>query len=392
MKKNIFLSHAIDKLGLKNKRVLLRVDLNVPTECDFMTYDHKYKSISPTIELLRSKGAKIIIATHIGRPEKERVSTKILLPFFSQYNTIFEPDIDKAIQISKKNDYDILLLENLRFFEGEKTCSKDFANKLAQLGDYFVNDAFGVLHRKEASTTLLPAIFGKGKSFLGPLVENELNALAKLKNNPEKPFVFILGGKKIHSKLPLIEKMLDKVDTILLCPAMSGTFAKQAGKSVGKSLVDDSLLGLIPDILKKAKKHNVTIMLPVDYQIAKDNFDGPISYIKTEEIPKDYLEVSIGEKTVKLFVDQIKKGKTAFFNGAFGNSKHPESLHGIKELFKAMNSTEIFSVIAGGSSVLCALTFGLVKNIDHLSTGGGASFTYISGEKLPGLDAFETLT
>jgi len=390
MTAKFFLNNTIDKLNLKNKRVFLRVDLNVPIKNNKIMCDYKYTSVLPTIKLLLSKGAKIIIATHIGRPEEKKISANVLLPLFAKYKTIFQPDLDLAIERSKKDDYDVLLIENLRFFKGEQTESKAFAKKLAQLGDYFVNDAFGVLHRKDTSVTILPKIFGKEKCFLGLLIEHELKRLNKLIKQPKRPYTFIIGGKKLHSKLPLIEKMIDKVDTILLCPAMSFTFAKQLGKQVGRSLVDDTLLSLIPTMLKKAKKRKVTIMLPMDYQVAKERFEGPVSYIKTDDIPDNYVGVSIGNKTEKLFFEKIRQSKTVFFNGAFGNFDNPETLRGIQTIFKAMSSTLLFSVIAGGDSVAYAYTLGIAKKIDHLSTGGGASLTYVSGEELPGLNVFKT--
>jgi len=391
MESHFFLHSIINKLNLKNKRIFLRVDLNVPIVDNKIVCDHKYTAVLPAIKLLLSKGAKIIVATHIERPEKRKISAKTLLPLFTKYKTKFQSDLDLAIEASSKDDYEILLIENLRFFMGEQTESKDFAKKLAQLGDYYVNDAFGVLHRKDTSVTLLPKLFGKEKSFLGPLVQHELERLNKLIHNPQRPYIFVIGGKKIHYKLPLIEKMLDKVDAILLCPAMSFTFAKKLGKNIGKSLVDDTLLPLIPTILKKAKKRGVTVVFPIDYQVAKDSFDGPVSYIKTDDIPNDYVGVSIGEKTEQLFSDEIKKGKTVFFNGAFGNFNNPETLHGMKKVFKAMEYARIFSVIAGGDSVSYAYKLGIAKKIDHLSTGGGASLTYVSGGKLPGLDVFKSL-
>jgi len=392
--KKHFLTHAIDTLDLKNKRVLLRADLNVPLDNQKIISDYKLKAILPTINMLLDKGAKVILVTHLGRPKNHdsNLSTQLLAPFFKQrkYKIKFEPDLNKAIKESLESKFDILLLENIRFFKGERDRSIDFAKKLATLSDYFVNDAFGVSHRDEASTTLVPKLLGIKKSFLGPLIQHELVALEMLMRHPKHPFTVMLGGGKVSTKLPMLEKLLskNKIDTLLLCPAIVFTFLKYMGKKTGNSLVDNTLLPIIPKILKIAKKQETKILYPIDYLVAKDNFDGPISYIDQNEVPDNFVGISIGPKTIKLFAQEINQSKTVFSNGTFGNIKKEKTLEGLKTLFKAMAKSNIYTVIAGGDSVAAAYMFKTANKIDYLSTGGGASLAYISGEKLPSLSLF----
>ncbi|MFC1842277.1 phosphoglycerate kinase [Candidatus Dependentiae bacterium] len=406
IKDTFFLSNAINKIDFKNKQVFLRVDLNVPiinqdknkAKAQKILSDHKFLAILPTIQMLLKKGAKIVVATHLSNPKKpdKSLSTEILLPMFEKhgYKVSFEPDLDKAIQESATifKRHNILLLENLRFFKGEKNkkFAPEFAQKLTQLGDYYVNDAFGVLHREDTSITLVPELFGKQNIFLGLLVEHELHMLEKLCAREHKKFTCIIGGGKVDTKLPLIQYVLDKVDKVLLCPAINFTFLKYAGKQVGNSLVDDSLLPLIPKILRKAKNKKVKIVYPVDYIVAKDSFEGPISIIDKNEIPDGFVGVSIGPKTTKKFTEIISNSKTVFFNGAPGNIKNIKTLQGTMKMFKAMGKRGIFSVISGGDSVAIAYLTGAAQNIDYLSTGGGATLTFFSNQKLPGLAIFQS--
>ncbi|MFC1841788.1 phosphoglycerate kinase [Candidatus Dependentiae bacterium] len=390
IKKKDFLSAAVHDVDFKDMRVLLRLDLNMPIINGNILNDYKFKAILPTIRLLLEKGAKIIVATHIAMPKdkKKGISTEILMQCFlkEKFDIIFEPDLQNAITKSKEDNYEILLIENLRFFEEEKSCCKEFAKQIAQLGDYFVNDAFGTMHRNHASVTLIPKVFGKGKRFLGLLVEHELKMIHKLIE--KAPFTAIIGGGKLGCKLPFLEGLLDKLDKLLLCPAIDFTFSKYFNKNVGKSLVEDSLIPLVPKIVDKAKKHGIPLLFPVDYMVAKDHFDGPVSYIDSEIIPDGYVGLSIGPKTSKLFAQAISKERAVFFNGTSGNLKKEQTLKGMEDLFWAMAKSQDFSVIGGGDSVAVAFMTGVAEKIDFLSTGGGATLAYLSGEKLPGLEVF----
>ncbi len=257
------------------------------------------------------------------------------------------------------------------------------------LGDVYVNDAFGVLHRNDTSVTLLPTLFASDDRTIGFLVEKELAALSKLVNSPEQPFVFICGGGKIHDKLPLIEAMLPRVQTVLFCPAISCTVSKALGKSVGKSLVDDSSIAGVTDFFQKAYTRGVRILLPSDYQVAKDTLQGPLSCACADDFPFDAMAISIGSCTVECYAEEIQKAKTIFFNGLPGFVDRPETLEGAAGIFKAMGSSSGYSVIGGGESVAAVQELGLDDRIDYLSTGGGASLAYLAGEELPGLKVFE---
>jgi len=383
----------LSNVDLQGKRVFLRADLNVPIKNNKIVNDHKIKSILPTIELLKKKGAKIILGTHIGRPKKydPQFSTVVLAEWFKKngYSVVFEPDLQKAIQKSLKSTNDIIVLENLRFFPEETNEDPDFAKKLKNLADFYVNDAFGILHRNDTSITLLPKMFEQNKLFIGPLIKNELKILDNLLFNAQKPITLILGGKKVSSKLPLIENLLNKVQTILLCPAIVFTFSKYLGKKVGNSLVDEKSLPIVPRILKKAKELKVNLFFPVDYQVAKKTFDGPVSNIDSENIPENFFGLSIGPKTTGFFKKEIQKSKTVMFNGSFGNIKKIETYTGMKNIFDSMANSKLFTIIGGGDSVAAAHLLGVADSIDHLSTGGGSMLYYLSGKKLPGLKVFD---
>jgi len=392
IEKKYLLTTHIDSLDLTDKRVLIRADLNIPINNGIISCDHKLKALLPTIAKIKKKGAKIVLITHMGRPthKASELSTQNLIPWFvhNGYRTTFAKTIAQGRQKSFENKNTLLLIENLRFFPGERKKDELFAKELHQLGDYFINDAFGAIHNDDTSITLLPKLFPPDKRFIGPLIEKEITQLSKLSNNPAQPFVLILGGKKIKTKLPLIEHILEKTQKILLAPAISFTFSQYKGEKIGNSLVDATCLPFISTILTKAKQLEVQLVLPSDYLIAKGNFDGPTSYIDSQNIPNDFVGVSIGPKTMQIFAQEIMNAKTIFFNGAFGNIRKRETLDGMKAILLAMTRSKAFTVIGGGDSVYAAYLFGVDKQIDYLSTGGGATLAYLSGKQLPGLRVF----
>jgi len=392
MKNIVQLKSDLQKKNFDNLRVFLRADLNVPRFESVITDDFRLQAIAPTIDLLLQKGAKIILATHIGRPkEHERsLSTQILLPWFKQhgYDVVFAPTLEDALQKSTEDNNKIVLLENLRFFKGEKTNDPEFDHALEQLADVYVNDAFGVMHRTDASVVALPRLFPPDRCAIGLLVEQELASLNELKNDTKKPFVIIIGGAKIETKLPLIRSMIGVADTILLCPAIAFTFLKALGKSTGTSLVAEHLIPTAKEILRTAQQNGTEIIFPVDYQVAEQTFDGPVSISDSTEIPDDYMGMSIGPKTEKLFTEKIADAKKVFFNGAIGNPKKLETLKGMETLLKAMGKADAFSVVAGGDSVAMTLLLGLNLQMDRCLTGGGAALAYLAGQELPGLKPF----
>jgi phosphoglycerate kinase len=380
----------IDKFNLENKRVFLRADLNIPLKNGKILNDFKLKSILPTINLLQNKSAKIILATHIDRPKKydPNLSTKVLIDWFkdNNYKIDFEPDINKAYKKSFDNFDQILLLDNLRFFPGEKdyNLGLTFAQELAKLADYYVNDAFGTLHRKDTSVTLLAEQFEFNKRTIGLLVEKEINALNNL-IYPKKPFLIITGGGKISDKIKFIGDLVDKVDIFELCPAIVFTFLKAELKETGKSLIDNNLLEFCKNLLNK---NNKKFLFPIDYLIAQDNFNGKLSIINGDNFDKNNFGLSIGPKSAELFSQEILNAKTIFFNGLFGDLNRPETLESVKEIFQAMANSKAYTVIGGGDSVAAVFKLGFENKMSHLSTGGGAILAYLSNKTLSGLKYF----
>ncbi len=349
--------HYLKDLDLKNKRVFLRADLNVPIDNKEIMQDYRLKGILPTIKYIQEHGGKVILATHIGRPEAaketnyfdKKLSTQILIPWFEKNNfkIKLERDLIDAEAESHKDFDQILMLENLRFFNGEKGDVKE-RSRLAQLlyntADIHINDAFGLTHRKDCSVTDLPKLFEPSKQGFGLLIEKEIKALNKLKEEAKQPFLLILGGNKIEDKIKILDNFLkqpkaNRIQTILI-----------GGK------VDESF---VKDFLEFAKKEEINIFLPEDY-------------IKIDGIPVD-----IGPKTIKTFENVIKTAKTIFVNGSMGIYEKPESAEGTKAILKAICASDAYTVAGGGDCVAAIYKFGLQDKFDFLSTGGGATLAYL---------------
>lgn len=388
------LTSLLPSWDLTSQRVFLRADLNVPLKNGTIVNDYRLRALLPTIELIQKKGGKIILATHIGRPQGNdaSLSTRHLIPWFEQHAipVEFEDDLEKALSKSHEQHGSILLLENLRFSYGEKKYNEPFAHALSQLGDYYVNDAFGLLHRTDTSITQVPLLFSPEKRTIGLLIEKELSMLNQLVENPKKPMVLIVGGGKAHDKLPLLNFLIDKAQTILVGPALAFTFLKALGCNVGKSLVDETALEECKKLIMKAQKIGTSLILPSDFIVAHTTFDGQLfpHPISLNDFPHDGVGISIGPETTKLFAQEIVRAGTVFLNGLMGSVQRPETLHGMDGMLQAMAQSQGFTVIAGGDSVAATELLGYADKIDYLSTGGGATLTYLSGQKLPGLDAF----
>ncbi len=349
----------LKNLDLTGKRVFLRADLNIPLHSNSLQNkkilnSYKLESIKPTIDYIQENGGKVILATHIGRPNAlsrtnffdENLSTKLLVPWFEQagYEVEYEIDLKQAIKKSKQDFSKILLLENLRFFNGEQQTNLPFAKLLAQCADVYINDAFGVMHRSDTSITLLPKQFKPENRAYGLLVEKEIETLTKLKTNPEQPFIVVLGGNKIETKMPLLESLLEqpkesRVRSILI----GGAIAKSIGK----------------DFLSKAKSLGVNVLLPEDY--LKIN-----NYI-----------IDIGPKTIERFKQEIAQAKTIFTNGPMGIYEEKESATGSREILQAIAQTNAYTVVGGGDAVAATNKFGLENQMDFLSTGGGATLAFL---------------
>ncbi|MFI5332860.1 MAG: phosphoglycerate kinase [Candidatus Babeliales bacterium] len=376
--------------NLHNKRVFVRADLNVPIKQGIISNDYRLQAVLPTLNYIQKAGGKIILATHIGRPHgvDPALSTRILVPWFTQhgYSVHFQPDLDNAYSNSVKDPDTILLLENLRFFPGEQNADTSFAQKLASLGDYYVDDAFGALHRTDASITLTPTFFSPDKRTIGFLVERELQMLDRLLK-PEQPLSLILGGGKVADKIPIINALLPRIHALLLCPAISNTFVKALGNPMGKSLIDEAAIPLCKEIMDRAQELGVIVYVPVDYYAARDSFNGPLipDPIDAHAFPDDAIAINIGPKTVALYAREFMKDHTLFINGLMGDVNRPETLKGTELLYAAIGQSPAFSIIGGGDSVAAAYQLGKASSFDYLSTGGGATLAYISGQELPGL-------
>lgn len=384
------LKSPLSSANLHGQRVLLRADLNVPLNNGSILSDARLKAIMPTINLILSKGGKIVLITHIGRPSDQEatLSTKTLLPWFAQkgYSCVFENDLNNAYAKSFHEPKTILLLENLRFYTGEKQNDTLFAQNLARLGDIYVNDAFGNLHRSDCSMIEVPRLFTPQKRMFGLLIEEEINHANKLLHNPAHPFVFIIGGNKIKDKIPLINNLLDKIDTIILCPAVVFSYLKSEGKPVGSSLIDQESFAACQILKKNAQEYNVSIVLPVDYVVSSNGFAGPYTIKKADQLTNGDVAISIGPETEILLKEIINRSKTCFYNGLMGDLTVAESLHGVKAIFEAMAESKGYSVIGGGDSTAAAEKLGFSKRISYLSSGGGALIAYLGGEKLPALE------
>lgn len=410
----MIINSRLENLNLNNKRVFLRVDLNVELIDKKILSDFKLNAILPTLNLLIKKNAKIILATHIDEPNPEMLSgnisndlsTKIIANWFENigYKMDFEPNLKVAINKSRDIDNkNIILLENLRFYKGEKSQDLEFAKRLKCLADFYVGDAFGLIHRADTSVNILPKLFDLNHKAVGLLIEKEVKNLDIFKVNLKKRInnesIAILGGGKVKDKLPLIKPLLDIFDKILICPALVFTFLKAENKNVGKSLIDSNLITEALNILKFAEEKNKEIVFPLDYQVLdlgcskldqnfftnfkehlKNNI-GKIRYIET--FKENYIGLSIGPKSLSLFNNYIFSCDDIFLNGAMGFLEAPETLRSFDMILDSISKSKAFSLVAGGDSV--ARVYQDKLSMNFCSTGGGATLTYLVGKPLLGL-------
>jgi len=381
------------RFHLKGRRVLVRIDGNVPIYGKSIANDYRLQRSLPTLEFIKKYGGTIVLVTHIGRPQKAEpeLSTQILQPWFEQhgFTVTFAQDIAIAHAKSLQKKYDIVLLENIRFFEGEKGHNRSFARDLARLGEYYVNDAFATMHREDTSVTLVAEEFSPEHRTIGLLVEEELKKLSSLCTNPKRPLVIILGGGKPKTKIPAIPALLDHADTIMIYPALVFTFNKALGKEVGASLVDNSLLATAKSIIDQATTKHAELIFPTDYQVLEHSMEGPIITVTQNEFPEDGIGMSLGPQSLSQAHDIISKAGTIFFNCAMGLSRRKDTLQGSFTLLKSIAHSAAYSVIAGGNSVDLVFQLGLAKKFDYLSTGGGATLQCLGNKTLPSLAIFE---
>ena len=387
---------TIEDLDVLNKKVLVRVDFNVPLKNGVISDDTRIKEALPTINYLLNKGAAVILMSHLGRPDGKPVPEFSLKPVYERVcelmpnrKVYFSSDVvgENAKNLAKNlKSGEVLLLENLRYDAGEEENDKDFAEKLAALGDIYVNDAFGTAHRKHASTygvaKLLP-------NAIGFLIEKELKMICGNIDNPKRPFVAILGGAKVADKLGLINTLIDKADTVVVGGGMAFTFLKAMGKNIGNSLVDDEQLEMCKQALEKAKQKGVEVLLPVDVVVASDINAKDGEYLKEIDVPKGKMGLDIGKKTIKLFAKTIKKAKTIVWNGPMGVFENPVFATGTYKVAKAVAKSHAISIVGGGDSASAITHMGFEKKITHISTGGGASMKLLEGKVLPAVDIIE---
>ena len=385
-----------DIKDLKGKRVLVRVDFNVPQDDKLnITDDTRIKAAIPTIKYLSDKGSKVILVSHLGRPKNgpedkfrmEPVAKRLSELFGKQVQYVKDcigSEVEKSVSELKEGD--VLLLENVRFYKEEEKNDPEFAKKLASLAEIYVDDAFGTAHRAHASTEGVTKYL---KGYAGFLMEKEIKFLGKLINDPDHPFVAILGGAKISGKIDVIQNLLPRVDTLIVGGGMSYTFFKARNVSVGNSLVEEDKIPVAKEVLKTAIDLNKTVMLPIDHIVA-DKFDpnANTQLVTRGGIPDGWQGMDIGPDTITKFSHAIKKAKTIFWNGPMGVFEFDKFEHGtfaIAEMIAEATEKGAISVIGGGDSVAAIEKAGLADKISHISTGGGASLEFVEGKVLPGI-------
>lgn len=390
---------SIRDCDVKGKRVLARVDFNVPLDSDKnITDDTRIVESLPTVKNIVERGGRLILMSHLGRPRGKRDLELSLTPVayrlaeLVDYPLRFANDCvgdDVERKVAQLGDGEILMLENLRFHPGEEQNDPEFAKRLASVADIYVNDAFGTAHRAHASTAGV-ADFIETRA-AGFLMEKELAALGSALNDPQRPFVAVLGGAKIKGKINLIQSLLDKVDVLLVGGGMMYTFFKATGLEIGRSIVDDEFLPMCKQVFDRARDGSSRLLLPVDTIIAEAIDDSaPTREVSTADIPEDWLGVDIGPKTVALFKSEIAKAGTVFWNGPMGIFEKPNFAEGTKAIARAIADATgrgAATIVGGGDSVAAISLMGIAERFTHISTGGGASLEFMEGRTLPGVEA-----
>lgn len=386
---------TVKDIDLKGKKVFVRCDFNVPMDGNGNITDNtRIVAALPTIKYLLEQNCKLILASHLGRPKGEFKPEYSLAPVAKELSKLLGKEVIMANDVvgedatSKANNLKeegILLLENVRFHKEETENDTEFSKKLASMAEVFVNDAFGTAHRAHSSTTgiasYLPAVSGF-------LIEKELKFLGNAVNNPERPFVAILGGAKVSDKIGVIDSLLEKVDTLMIGGGMAYTFFKAQGYEVGNSICEMDKLDLAKSAMEKAKQKGVKLMLPVDTKVGKEfKADTESKTVKYTEIPADWEGFDIGAETIKMFSDELRNAKTVIWNGPLGLFEFDQFAIGTNEIAKVLSEIDATTIIGGGDSAAAVKKAGLEDKMTHISTGGGASLEFLEGKKLPGIDA-----
>ncbi|MFD2444664.1 phosphoglycerate kinase [Bacillus sp. CGMCC 1.16607] len=386
---------SVKDVDVNGKRVFCRVDFNVPMQDGQVTDDTRIRAALPTIQYLSEQGAKVILASHLGRPKGKVNEEMRLTPVAARLSELLGKDVQKADEaygesvkqlIAEMTEGDVLLLENVRFYPGEEKNDPELAKAFAELADLYVNDAFGAAHRAHASTEgiahYLPAVSGL-------LMEKELDVLGKALSNPERPFTAIIGGAKVKDKIDVIENLLEKVDNLIVGGGLANTFVKANGHEIGKSLLEEDKIDLAKSFMDKAKEKGVNFYIPVDFVVA-DEFSATANTkeVDVTEIPANWQALDIGPKTAAIYKDVIEKSKLVIWNGPMGVFEFDAFANGTKAVAQSLaDANDTYSVIGGGDSAAAVEKFHLADKMSHISTGGGASLEFMEGKALPGVVA-----
>ena len=396
-----FNKKTVEDLAVNGKRVLVRCDFNVPLKEGVITDDTRIRAALPTIKYLVDNGARVILCSHLGKPKGTPKPELTLAPVavrltellgkevvFAADDEVVGPNAKAAVEAMK--DGDVILLQNTRFRPEEEKNVENFSEELGSLADLFVNDAFGTAHRAHCSTVGVTNYVKESAN--GYLMAKEVEFLGNAVENPVRPFVCILGGAKVADKLAVIENLLNKADTLIIGGGMAYTFLKAKGYEIGTSLLDDTKVDYCKEMLERAEKNGVQLLLPVDTVVTKE-FPNPIdAEVETEvydsdKIPADKMGMDIGPKTRELFADAIKNAKTVVWNGPMGVFENPQLAEGTKAVARALAEADCTSIIGGGDSATAVNSLGFADRITHISTGGGASLEFLEGKELPGITA-----
>lgn len=388
---------SIRGLNVEGKRVLVRVDFNVPLDgSGKITDDTRIKAAIPTINYLIERGAKVILVSHLGRPKGKVVEKLRLDPVAQRLAELLNRKVIKTDDcigeepekaVSRMKNGDVILLENVRFHPGETENDPEFAKALAKLAELYVNDAFGAAHRAHASTVGVAEILPSAAGFL---LEKEIVTMGKVIQNPEKPFTVVLGGAKVKDKIGVIENLMEKADNLLIGGGMAFTFLKALGYEVGKSLLEEDKIDMAKGFLEKGKKLNTKIVLPRDVVVA-DKISSGAKYktVDVSQIPDDLRGVDIGEKTIEEFVKYIEQSKTVLWNGPMGVFEIEAFANGTRQIAEAMARSNATTIIGGGDSAAAVEKLGVAGQMTHVSTGGGASLMFLEGKELPAIKVLD---
>lgn len=387
---------SVDDINAKGKRVLVRCDFNVPIQDGKITDENRLLEALPTINKLVKDGAKVILCSHLGKPEGKAdkdLSLAIVakrLEELLNMEVIFAADENVVGENAKKavsemKDGQIVLLENTRFRPEEEKNKDNFSKELASLADIYINDAFGCAHRNHSSTAGVTKFVKI--SAVGYLMQKEIQFLGNAINDPERPFAAILGGSKVSSKISVIENLLDKVDILIIGGGMTYTFAKAQGREMGTSLIEDEYLDYANEMIAKAKEKGVKLFLPVDTLVTKEFSNETPFRVAEGNFEKDEMGMDIGPKTRKIFIEALKEAKTVLWNGPMGVFEMSNFAGGTFEIAKVLSELDATTIIGGGDSAAAVNIFGLGDKMTHISTGGGASLEFLEGKELPGIAA-----